>query len=209
MKVKIDLEDEKLRERITSIVQEVGFLTNESADVIITDDLKEQGRWVILVSKNVPEKIPEGVLDVIDPRLPDFLLRKKFEMVKVYLKFPSGILSYLEDEFEKSKRYGFPLSVIYLFFEDDGTARRVYEILRELLRSSDRFDFLKRNEIMIVLPGTSKEGAERLLKRLKRKFLRLDWTKQPILEYGIAQVEDWMETLEDLLASLESSLRRL
>ncbi|ABQ46473.1 putative diguanylate cyclase [Thermotoga petrophila RKU-1] len=209
MKVKIDLEDEKLRERIVKIVQEVGFLINESSDVIITDNLKEQDRWMILVSENVPENIPEGVLDVIDPRLPDFLLRKKFEMVKVYLKFPSGILSYLEDEFEKSKRYGFPLSVIYLFFEDDGTARRVYEILRELLRSSDRFDFLKRNEIMIVLPGTSKEGAERLLKRLKRKFLRLDWTKQPMLEYGVAQVEDWMETVEDLLASLESSLRRL
>jgi len=52
MKVKIDLEDEKLRERIVKIVQEVGFLINESSDVIITDNLKEQDRWMILVSEN-------------------------------------------------------------------------------------------------------------------------------------------------------------
>jgi len=209
MKVKIDLEDETLRERLVKIVQEVGFLINETADLIITDRPEGGGKQKVLIARSLPEDIPEDVLDVIDPDLPDFLLRRRFEMIKTYLKFPRGVLGYLEEEFEKARRYDFPLSVIYLFFEDEKTAERVYESIREVLRSSDRIDFVRKNELMIVLPGTTKEGAERLLKRLKRKLLRLDWTKQTFFEYGMTQVEDWMETVEDLLASLEISMRRL
>ncbi|MCD6552187.1 diguanylate cyclase [Thermotoga sp.] len=209
MKVKIDLKDDVLRGRLKRIVQEVGFLINESADLVVTDRPRNDGKQTILISKSLPEEIPEGVLDVIDPRLPDFLLRNRFRMIKTYLKFPRGILSYLEEEFAKAKRYDFPLSVIYLFFESEKTAERVYESIQEILRSSDKIDFVRKNELMIILPATAKEGAQRLLKRLRRKFLRLDWTKQTFFEYGIAQVEDWMESVEDLFASLESSMRRL
>ncbi|PLV56607.1 diguanylate cyclase [Thermotoga sp. SG1] len=209
MKVRIELEDETLRRRLEKIVQEAGFLINEAADLIVTDKTKNNEKQTVLIARSLPDEIPENVLDVIDPDLPDFLLRKSFEMIKTYLKFPRGILSYLEEEFEKAKRYDFPLSAIYLFFEDEKTAERVYESIQEILRSSDRIDFVRKNELMIVLPGTAKEGAERLLKRLKRKLLRLDWTKQTFFEYGIAQVEDWMETVDDLFASLEISMRRL
>ncbi|PLV59196.1 diguanylate cyclase [Thermotoga sp. KOL6] len=209
MKVRIEVEDSKLKRRLEKLLREEGFLIKEPADLVVSDNIKDYVEPLIMIAEIVPENVPEVVLDVVDPRLPDSLLKKRFKMIRTYLKFPNGILSYLEEEFEKSKRYNFPLSVVYLSFEDEATAKRVYEILEESLRASDRFDFVRKNELILILPGTPKEGAERVLKRLKRRLLRINWTKQVSLEHSWAQVEDWMDSIEDLLMALETSTRRL
>ena len=204
MFAKLEISDEELKRRLERIVLRKGFLLNNSADLVFSDDPRVVAERLVLVSKRVPEPLPDNVVDVIDPDLPDQLLERRIEMLKLYVLFPAGILSFLEEEFEKSKRYGIPLSVVHLHLEDSRYARIVAAELSRMLRSTDKFDLLNDTEILIVLPGTSKEGAERFFKRLRRKLLRLDWTRQPLYDHAIVQVEPWMESTEDLLLFLRS-----
>ena len=190
--------------------EEAGFTPvkkRENAFVIVSkkpDVIKE----TILFLSDIPKNLPMNVIDVWDPKTPYDLLVKKAKLIFSYLYRPRGIFDELEDEFMKAKRYNFPLSVVVIFsLETKEDLENTFGLLKKISRTTDIIGFLGNNEILVALPGTDKKGAQIYVNRLKKRLIRFgNWTKIPNVMFGIAEVENWMESSEDLIAAAEYAL---
>ena len=190
--------------------EEAGFVLvrrKENAFVIVSEKPDIMKDTVLLLS-NTPKDIPTNVIDVLDPEAPYDLLVRKARLILSYLYRPRGIFDELEDEFMKAKRYDFPLSiVVILSFESREDMEDVFGLLKRISRATDTMGFLGNNEILVILPGTDKRGAQIYVGRLRKRLIRFgNWTRIPNMMFGIAEVEDWMESAEDLIAAAEYSL---
>jgi len=190
--------------------EEAGFVLvrrKENAFVIVSEKPDIMKDTVLLLS-NTPKDIPTNVIDVLDPEAPYDLLVRKARLILSYLYRPRGIFDELEDEFMKAKRYDFPLSiVVILSFESREDMEDVFGLLKRISRATDTMGFLGNNEILVILPGTDKRGAQIYVARLRKRLIRFgNWTRIPNMMFGIAEVEDWMESAEDLIAAAEYSL---
>ena len=190
--------------------EEAGFVLvrrKENAFVIVSEkpDIMKD---TVLLRSNMPENIPTNVIDVLDPEAPYDLLVRKARLILSYLYRPRGIFDELEDEFMKAKRYDFPLSiVVILSFESREDMEDVFGLLKRISRATDTMGFLGNNEILVILPGTDKRGAQIYVGRLRKRLIRFgNWTRIPNMMFGIAEVEDWMESAEDMIAAAEYSL---
>ncbi len=190
--------------------EEAGFVLvrrKENAFVIVSEKPDIMKDTVLLLS-NTPKDIPTNVIDVLDPEAPYDLLVRKARLILSYLYRPRGIFDELEDEFMKAKRYDFPLSiVVILSFESREDMEDVFGLLKRISRATDTMGFLGNNEILVILPGTDKRGAQIYVGRLRKRLIRFgNWTRIPNMMFGIAEVEDWMESAEDMIAAAEYSL---
>ena len=190
--------------------EEAGFVLvrrKENAFVIVSEKPDIMKDTVLLLS-NTPKDIPTNVIDVLDPEAPYGLLVRKARLILSYLYRPRGIFDELEDEFMKAKRYDFPLSiVVILSFESREDMEDVFGLLKRISRATDTMGFLGNNEILVILPGTDKRGAQIYVGRLRKRLIRFgNWTRIPNMMFSIAEVEDWMESAEDLIAAAEYSL---
>jgi len=190
--------------------EEAGFVPvrrKENAFVVVSEK-PDIIRDTVLVSNDAPKELPSNVIDVLNPDISYELLVRRARLILSYLYRPRGIFDELEDEFMKAKRYSFPLSiVIILSFESREDVEDVFGLLRRISRATDTMGFLGNNEILVILPGTDKKGAQIYVRRLKKRLIRFgNWTKIPNMMFGIAEVEDWMESAEDLIAAAEFSL---
>ena len=190
--------------------EEAGFVLvrrKENAFVIVSEKPDIMKDTVLLLS-NTPKDIPTNVIDVLDPEAPYDLLVRRARLILSYLYRPRGISDELEDEFMKAKRYDFPLSiVVILSFESREDMEDVFGLLKRISRATDTMGFLGNNEILVILPGTDKRGAQIYVGRLRKRLIRFgNWTRIPNMMFGIAEVEDWMESAEDLIAAAEYSL---
>jgi len=190
--------------------EEAGFVLvrrKENAFVIVSEkpDIMKD---TVLLRSNMPENIPTNVIDVLDPEAPYDILVRRARLILSYLYRPRGIFDELEDEFMKAKRYDFPLSiVVILSFESREDMEDVFGLLKRISRATDTMGFLGNNEILVILPGTDKRGAQIYVGRLRKRLIRFgNWTRIPNMMFGIAEVEDWMESAEDLMAAAEYSL---
>lgn len=190
--------------------EEAGFVLvrrKENAFVIVSEkpDIMKD---TVLLRSNMPENIPTNVIDVLDPEAPYDILVRRARLILSYLYRPRGISDELEDEFMKAKRYDFPLSiVVILSFESREDMEDVFGLLKRISRATDTMGFLGNNEILVILPGTDKRGAQIYVGRLRKRLIRFgNWTRIPNMMFGIAEVEDWMESAEDLIAAAEYSL---
>lgn len=84
---------------------------------------------------------------------------------------------------------------------------KVAEIIRTSIRKVDIYGRLSGDEFVVVLPGSTKEVAEDILKRIRKKFCSMDFSSNteqlPVsasLTFGVVSTEtDGDRTFEDLL----------
>lgn len=164
----------------------------------------------VIVGK-VEGEIPDNVIDVISPGIDKEILKLKLRLYEVFIQ-SGDYMEILDEEFSKAKRNTMPLSVVLfkVLDEDVDAIRILLASANASSRKSDKIFNLGEGEILAILPGTDKEGAETFARRLSRRFVRNytreKVTKKPSCVYGIAEIEDWMVLGEDLLSSAEYDL---
>ncbi len=181
----------------------------EEADLVISEEAHLY-KPTIVVGK-VEEDLMENVIDVLSPKDCERYIKIRLKLYQAYLT-TGGFEDYLEEEFSKAVRYTLPLSlVIFKITEKDNkTLEKLIVTAKRYSRISDKFFKLSDDEVVMVLPGTDEDGAnvfvKRLIRRWHREYLKETITKKPSFIYGIASIEDWMLSAEDLLASAEYDL---
>ena len=160
---------------------------------------------------NPEGEMPDNVVDVINSRVNKEILKLKLRLYEIFIQ-SGDYMEILDEEFSKAKRNTMPLSVvIFKILDGDVDAVRILLFSANASsRKSDKIFNLGEGEILAILPGTDKEGAETFARRLSRRFIRSytreKVTKKPTCVYGIAEIEDWMVLGEDLLSSAEYDL---
>jgi diguanylate cyclase (GGDEF)-like protein len=128
-------------------------------------------------------------------------------------------------EFERAKRYGEPLSLIFIDIdhfkkfndshghaEGDQVLKSVAKAILSSIRWSDWACRYGGEEFVIVLPGTAKENAVPLAERIRRKLARLDATllkridTRITISAGVADFPQDAQRMEDLLHRADEAL---
>ncbi len=156
---------------------------------------------------------PDNVIDIIPEDIDQIALELRLRLYAVYLQ-TGDFESILEEEFMKSRRYTLPLSVvIFKVMENDPKSiRKILSVVNLHSRRSDKSFRISEDEIMAILPGTDREGAEIFVKRVTRRYtkeyIKENVLKKPDFVFGIGSLEEWMISAEDLLSSAEFDLLR-
>lgn len=135
------------------------------------------------------------------------------------------IESILKREFNRTRRYGGPLSLVFIDLDDfkglnnryghdrgDDLLRYVAGSLIELCRETDVVGRFAGDEFIAVLPQTAKKSAEKLMRRIQ-KFCRknpmqaADLSIPVSLSFGAACTEE--SGIDDSAALIQSANRRL
>jgi len=127
----------------------------------------------------------------------------------------------LEDEISRAARMGTPLSVAmgdiesfklindqFGHLEGDGCLRRVADAIASELRAPDRVFRWGGDEFALLLPGASKQGAEKLAQRLREKVAaacRRPDNEAISVRWGAAELRSPMTPLE-LVAAADLAL---
>ncbi len=114
------------------------------------------------------------------------------------------IVSYLEEEIDRSERYEIPLSIVILDVDNfkkindtyghvmgDSVLQKVSKVIKSQCRSMDKIGRYGGDEFLIVLPETSMEKAAILAGRLLESIedLTFDYSVKVTVSLGIAQYE--------------------
>jgi diguanylate cyclase (GGDEF)-like protein len=137
------------------------------------------------------------------------------------------ILSWLEREIERVKRYGLDLSCLLIDLDSFGQVNRdqgegfgdfllqkVAELITDNTRSADIVGRLENDEFVVALPGTSKEQAMVVASRLRkvageRAFQQRRKKIEPSFSIGIAGCESKRApNAETFIAKAEEALQR-
>ncbi len=191
-------------------------VSSEDEAVLVFSNRPHVYKPTVLVGKLQNEgEIGDNIIDVIDPRIDKKTLQLKVRLYEIFLQ-TGGFYEALEEEFLKAKRNTMPLSIVIfrILDKDIDAVRTLLTSLNISSRKSDKTFNLGEGEVVIILPGTDKSGAEVFAKRLERRFVR-KYLKEKILKkpeyvHGIAELEDWMITGEDLISAAEyETLRKI
>ena len=188
-------------------------VSSEEEAAVIFSTKPHTYKPTVIVGKLEEDELPENVIDIIDTKVDEKTLKLKLRLYETYIQV-GGFNEVLEEEFMKSKRNTMPLSVVVfkIIDRDMDAVRLIVSSLNASSRKSDKTFNLGEGEIVIVLPGTDKNGAKVFVKRLERRFIR-KYLKEKVLKkpeyvYGISTVEDWMITGEDLVSAAEYEVLR-
>ena len=214
MIVHIDL-PQRTRKRFERLLKKLSIpVSSEEEAAMVFSDRPHSYKPTVIVGKYDGD-VPENVIDVIDSKIDEKTLKLKVRLYEVYLQV-GGFSEVLEEEFMKAKRNTMPLSLVVfkVIDRDMDAVRMLIASLNASSRKSDKVFNLGEGEIVIILPGTDKNGARVFVKRLERRFIR-KYLKEKVLKkpdyvYGISTVEDWMVTGEDLVSAAEyEALKKL
>ena len=136
------------------------------------------------------------------------------------LKNTRAFQNRLRDEFERSKRYGSPLSLILLDVdhfkpfndtfghpEGDLVLAEVGRILRNCARPSDCAARYGGEEFALILPQTSATGATRVAERIRRALNNAAWAKRSITaSFGIAALTGATQQPQDLVVKADAAM---
>lgn len=128
----------------------------------------------------------------------------------------------LEDEFQRTNRYGVPLSLALMdvdrfkSFNDtfghpagDGVLVEVGRLLRQTARSTDLVARFGGEEFAILLPNTPLEGAIQLGERFRRVIETAIWPHRPVtISVGLAAVTPDMTESDALVSAADAALYR-
>jgi hypothetical protein len=183
--------------------------SEEEADLVFSN-VPHPFKYTVIVGK-LEDNVKDTVIDVINPGIDKDVLKLKLKLYEVYTQ-TGDYMEIVDEEFSKARRNTMPLSVvIFKVMDEDLEAIRSLIVSMSLFsRRSDKFFNLGEGEILVLLPGTDKEGAELFVRRLNRRFVReylkKRIVKKPSYAYGIAEMENWMVLGEDLLSAAEYDL---
>ncbi len=211
MRFRVDLKGE-VAKRIRDSLERAGWIHSDSGwvDVIVSH---EPHPLVPTILVGNDEDVYENVLDVLRGDESPETMKLRVKLYESYLKSGDYEIM-LEEEFTRSKRYSIPLSlaVFRLMDTDTDALRCLMKVIREHARKSDKMFRVSDEDVVVVLIGTDIEGAEVFMRRIRRRYsreyLKKSVLKEPDFLWGIATLEDWMISSEDLLASLEFDLLR-
>ncbi|SNR91483.1 GGDEF domain-containing protein [Desulfurobacterium atlanticum] len=129
-------------------------------------------------------------------------------------------LEFLSHEFEKSKRFNLPLSLIMFdidFFKKvndtyghdagDMVLKRVVEIVKNNIRKIDKLVRWGGEEFIILAPNTDVKGAVCLAEKLREEIEKADFGKigKITASFGVAGMADG-DTVDDLLKRVDEAL---
>ncbi|NPA15484.1 MAG: GGDEF domain-containing protein [Deferribacteres bacterium] len=123
----------------------------------------------------------------------------------------------LEDEVEKARRYGFPLSAVmvdidnfkqindlYGHHEGDRILKRVVDLIKESTRKTDIIGRYGGDEFILIAPGTDCEGASRLAEKIREKVER--WGNGVGISLSVGVAEYRGEDLDEFVERLDRAL---
>jgi two-component system, cell cycle response regulator len=134
------------------------------------------------------------------------------------------LMQRLNEEFERSRRYGIPLSCVmidldrfkklndtYGHLAGDETLRRVSKCVRGNLRGADIGGRFGGEEICLLLPETALAGAVILAERVRQEFcsLEIDHRDEIIkvtASFGVAELTEDMGVPDDLIQAADTAL---
>jgi len=162
-----------------------------------------------------------AVLLLYDLRLPRRLDLGSREDLLTALSNRRWVLELLEAEFQRVKRYGGPLSALWLEVTDlaaieaqfgaeasDDVLRRLGSILRGGLRRTDFCGRVGHRDFLAVLPETPPDRAERVARRLEKMFALSEEGENTgaVLRIGWATLGEDSPTTEAFLGHLRSAV---
>jgi len=126
----------------------------------------------------------------------------------------------LDEELARAHRSGLPVAVALLDVDSfkayndtyghgpgDDVLRRVAQIVRECARP---YDFTARyggEEFVVILPGTTREGALVVGERIRRSVQRAVWPNRPVtVSVGVAVTREDITSASDLLRRADQAL---
>ncbi len=206
----VDLSDE-LGEKLKNVLEEAGwFVSSEDEANLVFSKEPHPYKPTVIVGE-CGANIPDNVIDIIPLDFDEKVLKIRLKLYSVYLQ-SGDFETVLDEEFMKSRRYTLPLSVVIfrVLEKESSSMRKLVSVLNVRSRKSDKSFRISEDEIVVVLPGTDREGAEVFVKRVVRKYtkeyVRENVFKKPDFVYGIGSIQDWMISAEDLLSSAEFDL---
>jgi len=199
---------------------------------------KEILRHKIFITKKLNRgiDIEVGVLDfflechndLIDNPL--IIEEKIFEAIKkrVLIDELTGLYNYryykqrIKEEISKSKRYNIPFSIIMLDIDDfkkyndtfghmegNKVLKKISNLLKKLLRSTDIIIRFGGEEFLIILPQISKKEALLVAEKIREKVVEIHLKKQVSISGGVATyLSDTKTTDENLLRLADLALYR-
>ncbi len=201
----------KLKKRFEAMLKELSVPVSSEEEAVLVFSKKPHPYKPTVIIGKVEDGITDNVIDILETNVNLEKLRLKMKLYEAFLQ--SGDYSeVLDDEFVKARRNTMPLSVVlFKILDDDIDAlKALLSSLSISSRRSDKAFNLGEGEILVILPGTDKDGAEVFVRRLERRFVRRyireKVLKKPSYTYAVAELEDWMITGEDLLSSAEYEL---
>ncbi len=133
----------------------------------------------------------------------------------------------LDEEYQRAKRYGVPMSCIMIDVDDFKLINDTYghivgdSVLKELssgiqkaIRKNDLFARYGGEEFAIILPHTGNKGAFKEAERIRKVVLELEFSKLPAgkkitISLGVASYpHDAIKTYNDLIAYADKGLYR-
>jgi diguanylate cyclase (GGDEF)-like protein len=128
----------------------------------------------------------------------------------------------LEEEVERARRHGRPLSLLLLDIDrfkeyndtfghlaGDAVLRSVGSILARKVRATDFAARYGGEELAVILPDTDSNGALELAERLRKAVESAPWTDRSItVSVGVASLGDRVESAKDLLDAADRALYR-
>ncbi|MEN3008339.1 hypothetical protein [Pseudothermotoga sp.] len=163
----------------------------------------------VLVSSSVPEDL-SNVIDVILPSQSLQYYLKKFSLIFCHFVHGMGLEDFLDEEIYKSHRYNFPLCVILLRLVNSNThlLQRIYCVLKNQARESDKIFVYDAATIIIVLPYTDLDGAKIFARRILRRSRMISLGgKIPEIVVSVTQTTSDSDSIE-LLAKLEEFVKK-
>ncbi|MFB6088469.1 MAG: diguanylate cyclase [Candidatus Aenigmatarchaeota archaeon] len=171
------------------------FLDDYSREEL--EDLKKdpsQRREIMIITKNGEKKEMDTKINKFGEDLYFAILRDVTKHKELAEKDPlTEICNYrkfydsLKEEMEKSRRYDHELSILLIdvdnfkeyndtkgHVEGDKLLKKIAELLKEESRAADVVCRYGGDEFSIILPETDKEGAKKLVRRIKESYERVN-----------------------------------
>ncbi|WP_297447107.1 GGDEF domain-containing protein [Desulfurobacterium sp.] len=125
-----------------------------------------------------------------------------------------------ESEFERARRYNYPISLIMFDIDHfkkvndtyghdagDRVLKKIAKIVKDNIRKLDTLVRWGGEEFIIFLPNTKKEGAAVLAEKIRQKIEKANFDEvgKVTVSFGVAQIEK-NDTIDDLLKKVDKVL---
>lgn len=190
------------------------FILNSKEPKIQVYDNRRGEKRVFLLDMGVSESAKEyyvvTMTDITDLES-DF--ERKIEMLSSQIASKEKIKfrSMLELEIARCKRYKKTFSLVLIGFDMDESAsieewEKIFKIVRKTLRSSDIFAKVDKNQLAVIATETQKDGAKKMLDRLRSEFNCMDGESCKIRFVGGAAEFSENDTVQSMFKKAASGM---